>query len=207
MAPMLVFIDESGDPGFKIEKGSSPVFVLSMVIFDNDDAASAATAAIKAATIAQRVRPEWKFSKCDNDRRDAFFEAIAGLSFQTRAVVVEKSRIHSHTLQTKPRQFYSYFTRLMMKHDGGALRDAKVIIDGSGDRQFKQALQSYLKRELDDGALRKIAFKDSMRDPLLQLADMTAGAIARSYSDRSNARRWRSVLSRNRQIGDVWDFR
>ena len=31
---MLVFIDESGDPGFKIEKGSSPVFVTAMVIFD-----------------------------------------------------------------------------------------------------------------------------------------------------------------------------
>lgn len=204
---MLVFIDESGDPGFKVEKGSSPVFVLSMVIFDTQDDAHAATAAIKAAMVAERVRSEWKFNKCDNDRRDAFFEAIAGLRFQTRAVVVKKARIYSHNLRTKPRQFYSYFTRMMMQHDGGALQDAKVVIDGSGDRAFKQALQSYLKRELGVGVLRNVAFKDSTRDPLLQLADMTAGAIARSYSDRPNPNRWRAMLAKNGQIGDVWDFR
>lgn len=33
---MLVFIDDSGDPGFKIEKGSSSVFVIALVIFDDD---------------------------------------------------------------------------------------------------------------------------------------------------------------------------
>jgi hypothetical protein len=30
---MLVFIDESGDPGFRLEKGSSPVFVAALVAF------------------------------------------------------------------------------------------------------------------------------------------------------------------------------
>lgn len=37
---MLVYIDESGDAGFKVDQGSSPVFVAGMVIFDDaDDAA------------------------------------------------------------------------------------------------------------------------------------------------------------------------
>ena len=36
---MLVFIDDAGDPGFKIEKGSSRFFVIACVIFvDNLDA-------------------------------------------------------------------------------------------------------------------------------------------------------------------------
>ena len=43
---MLVFIDESGDPGFKIAKGSSPIFVTAMVIFDGAAPALAAQAAI-----------------------------------------------------------------------------------------------------------------------------------------------------------------
>jgi hypothetical protein len=30
---MLVFIDESGDPGFKLDRGATPVFVGTMVIF------------------------------------------------------------------------------------------------------------------------------------------------------------------------------
>lgn len=33
---MIVFIDESGDPGFKIESGSSEVFVLALVVFDDN---------------------------------------------------------------------------------------------------------------------------------------------------------------------------
>ena len=37
---MLVYIDESGDAGFRVDRGSSPVFVAAMVIFDSaDDAA------------------------------------------------------------------------------------------------------------------------------------------------------------------------
>lgn len=32
---MLVFTDDSGDPGFKLQKGSSPVFVIALVIFDD----------------------------------------------------------------------------------------------------------------------------------------------------------------------------
>jgi hypothetical protein len=38
---MLVFIDESGDPGFKLDSGSSPVFVAAMVIFADRNAARA----------------------------------------------------------------------------------------------------------------------------------------------------------------------
>jgi hypothetical protein len=34
---VLVFIDESGDPGFKLERGSSPVFVVAMVIFQTSE--------------------------------------------------------------------------------------------------------------------------------------------------------------------------
>ena len=37
---MLVFIDESGDPGFRIAKGSSPVFVVAMVVFADRVAAT-----------------------------------------------------------------------------------------------------------------------------------------------------------------------
>jgi hypothetical protein len=33
---MLVFIDDSGDPGFKLEKGSSSHFVIACVIFQDE---------------------------------------------------------------------------------------------------------------------------------------------------------------------------
>ncbi len=39
---MLVFIDESGDPGLNIEGGSSKYFIVALVAFDDHDEALAA---------------------------------------------------------------------------------------------------------------------------------------------------------------------
>jgi hypothetical protein len=45
---LLVFIDESGDPGFDIEHGSTPLFVVTAVIFRAEAAASACRDRIRA---------------------------------------------------------------------------------------------------------------------------------------------------------------
>lgn len=69
---MLVFIDESGDPGFKMDRGSSPVFAAVMVVFDDKAAALHADAVIEDALRDLRAFPEFKFNKCDDRRRDGF---------------------------------------------------------------------------------------------------------------------------------------
>jgi hypothetical protein len=208
IASMLVFIDESGDPGFKVERGSSPIFVTSMVIFDTVDAAVLAQERIVTLRKDLSVKPEFKFNKVCNDYRDRFFDEIAALQFRTRFVVVQKHLIYSEALRTVKESFYKFFVRNMIQHDGGALVDAKVVIDGSGDRLFKKAFRSYLRKHLDVGSVRDVDLRDSVKDPLVQLADMTAGAVARSYrTDRADSNRWRSALLRARKIENVWEFR
>lgn len=44
---MLVFIDESGDTGFKVSKGSTQNFVVACVIFDDNLEAEKTSVAIK----------------------------------------------------------------------------------------------------------------------------------------------------------------
>ena len=205
---MLVFVDESGDPGFKIEKGSSPVFVLSMAIFDDAACADSASQTIEALRRDLRVKPEWKFNKASDDNKDAFFNGVQGCAFRTRSIVVQKRLIYSRHLRTVKDDFYRFFVRMLMEHDANILRDAKVVIDGSGEAKFRKELGTYLRRNLASGAIRKIGMKDSKSDPLLQLADMAAGCIARSYrDDRTNPERWRNMLARNGQLDNVWDFR
>ena len=93
----------------------------------------------------------------------------------------------------------------MLKFDNGLLKGAKVVVDGSGDREFRQELGSYLRRHCGPGAIKDVRFADSANDRLIQLADMCAGAIARSYKrERSDAGRWRVMLET--KIDDVWDF-
>ncbi|WP_282170904.1 DUF3800 domain-containing protein [Ruegeria atlantica] len=204
----LAFIDESGDPGFKLDKGSSQVFVLCVVVFKDAAASKPVGDEIAALMGTERVKPEWKFSKTRDVSRDAFFEAAAAWDFQCRSVVVQKEEIISHHLRTKPRRFYNYFTKMMFEKDGGLLKGAKVVLDGSGDRRFRKELVGYMRRELPKGSIKKFDFRDSRKDPLVQLADMCADAIARSYSDkRRDGARWRTMLERSGCVSDVWEFK
>lgn len=202
---MLVFIDESGDPGFKVTRGSSPYFVAAMVIFESIADPVDTARLIGDLRVSLRVHPEFKFSNCREAVRDAFFRSVADCPFVVRAIVVPKQVVYSAHLRSRKEDFYRYFVKSMIKNDGGWLQDAKVVIDGSGDRTFRRDLKIYLRRETPAGCIRDVTFKSSRNDALVQLADMCVGAIARSYrTDRSNAGRWRQML--RRRINDVWEF-
>jgi hypothetical protein len=203
---MLVFIDESGDPGFKVAKGSSPLFVAAMVVFHDRTAAAQVQEVVRKLLGRIHRRPEFKFNKCRNEVRDAFFTAIHHESFVVRAVVVRKELIWSELLRTNDESFYRFFIKSMVKFDNRTLKNAKVIIDGSGDRAFRRSLRSYLRHHVAPGAIDEVRIRDSRSEPLLQLADMCAGAIARSYrTDRAERDRWRSLISA--RIEDVWEFK
>lgn len=203
---MLVFIDESGDPGFKVASGSSPVFVMAMVIFENGEAAAQTCLTIDALRANLGFRTEFKFNKSREEVRSAFLAAVASCPFRVRAIVVEKERIRSAVLREDKEAFYNFFLKTMVRFDNGRLANARVVIDGSGDRAFRRGLTKHVSRNAAQGAIRDIRFKDSANDPLVQLADMCAGAIARSYrSDRAEPNRWRNML--RKRIEDVWEFR
>ena len=90
---MLIFIDESGDPGFKLGRGSSSHFVVAMVIFDKNEDAQFASKIIQQALIDLKIRPEFKFNKSSDKIRDAFFDKVKTCKFRIRALVVDKEKI------------------------------------------------------------------------------------------------------------------
>ncbi|OUJ16490.1 hypothetical protein HK28_12495 [Acetobacter sp. DsW_063] len=179
-----------------------------MVIFTTESAIAHAIKSIQDLSKKLEIGPEFKFGKLCNDYRDEFFREVCKCDFISRSVVVDKSKIYSPTLRENKDKFYNYFIGQMLRHDNGVLKDAKVIIDGSGDRDFKKEFCGYLRRSVDAGCVRKVSLKDSKGEPLIQLADMVAGAIARSYkSDKPDAGRWRSMLGRSGKIDNIWNFR
>lgn len=204
---MLIFIDESGDAGFKLVRGSSQHFIISMVIFRDAQDARATSAKITALATRLNIKPEFKFTKSCNDYRDAFFNEISNCKFTTRSVVVDKQKIYSNHLKENKESFYNFFIKTMLKYDNGILKDAKIIIDGSGDKSFKLEFKAYIRRCIPTACVKKLSLKDSCTDPLIQLADMVAGAIARSYkTEKLDCSRWREILYRNNQIDNIWEF-
>ena len=108
---MLVFIDDSGDPGFLVEQGSTPVFVVAMVIFKGAAAARATESVIRDVRTFLYRRSEFKFYKCKPSVKDAFFQAVRICPFMVRAIVVRKDIIQSAFLRTNKKDFHRYVVR------------------------------------------------------------------------------------------------
>lgn len=202
---MLAVIDESGDPGFK--SGSSSHFVLGMVIFDSFSDAEAAANMINNIREEIGYRREFHFNKCDDRKRDHFFEAIKPAKFRVRLLVIEKRLLHSENLKHNKEKFVNYCLKMLMRDDGCGLVGATVKIDGSGSKIFKKASAQYLSRELSKSVVSKVKFQDSQKDVLIQLADMVVSAYARPYQrgERKDAYRWRNLIEK--KIENVWNFR
>ena len=48
-------------------------------------------------------------------------------------------------MRTDDESFYRFFIKSMVKFDNQTLKNAKIIIDGSGDRAFRRNLATYLR--------------------------------------------------------------
>jgi len=60
------------------------------------------------------------------------------------------------------------------------LKKATVVIDKSGNLDFKRQLTKYLRRKTNKGIIKRVKMQRSQSNNLLQLADYAASVINRS---------------------------
>ena len=208
---MLVFVDDSGDPGFKIDKGSTRFFVIALVIFNDDLEAEKAAVCIK--DLKRKLGfpddLEFKFNKSSRKTRESFLRAVNSFDFKIRSIVFDKTKVKSVELKNNKNSFYSYAIKMVLKHSRNFIIQAKVKIDGSGDRVFRKSFLTYLRRELslaEKPILKHCKIVDSRGNVLIQMADMVAGTIRRSYDDlRGDAKIYKAIIKKH--IQDEWQFR
>lgn len=203
---MLVFIDDSGDPGFKIEKGSSKFFVISMVIFDDD--LEAEKTAVKIKELKRELKfsddVEFKFCNSRKEVRERFLTVISSSNFRVRSLIVDKEKIYSEELKNNRKSFYGYFIKTALEHSSKTIKNARIKIDGSGDRIFRKSFLSYLKRELTDKKImNNCKLMDSKKNVLIQMVDMVAGATRRSCEKKDIS--CRNVIKKH--IENEWEFK
>ncbi|HEY9162140.1 MAG TPA: DUF3800 domain-containing protein [Desulfomonilia bacterium] len=89
---MLVFLDESGDTGLKIEKGSSAIFIIVLVIFEDEEEADSADKAIQKLrhSLGFSDAHEFHFTSTKPGIKKKFFETIARHNFTYHGVVIQK---------------------------------------------------------------------------------------------------------------------
>ncbi len=125
---------------------------------------------------------EFKFSKCDKNIRTRFLQAVLPYNFFYFAIVINKEKLYGEGFKYKE-SFYKYASGLVFENAKPHLHDSTIIIDGSGSKDFRNQLSSYLRKKISGGYIKKIKLQDSKNNNLLQLADMISGAINRSFSE------------------------
>lgn len=205
---MLVFIDDSGDPGFKVEKGSSAVFVIALVIFDDDLEAEKTAVEIKQLKRDLKFPDvvEFKFHKSRIQIKRKFLQKVSGYKFRIRAIAVKKENIRSSFLVNNKESFYNYIVMQVLKNSKKTITNAKLKFDRRGEKKIRDNLRVYLSRELDNKSNRifkDLKFVDSRTNVLIQLADMVAGTIATFYKDKNKD----IIKIIGKRIEDIWEFK
>lgn len=208
---MLIFIDESGDTGFKTQKGSSIHFVISLVIFDDDLDAEETAVKIKRfkKSLKKSDKFEFKFNKCDKNLRVGFLREVKNCNFRIRSIVLNKDVLDSKNLRERKELFYNFALKNVLEYNSGTIKKAKIRLDGRGERIFRQQLNLYLRRNLNSNTktvMKNFRFRDSKSDVLIQLSDMIAGSLRRYYDQITMDWDiyWKIVRSK---IEDVWEFK
>jgi hypothetical protein len=208
---MLVFVDESGDTGLKVGQGSSDLFTIVLVVFEDSEEAQAADDRITLLRRELRKPDNFEFHFVENgdNVREAFLRAVAPYHFFYFGFVVDKTRLYLPAFPSNA-AFYKYLCGLVFESARPYLNEAIVAIDRSGGQGFRRELAAYLKRQVNDPNLptkhiKKVDLPDSKSNNLLQLADMICGAVARHYrEDKSEPGRFRKIIAHREFAVRLW---
>lgn len=178
---MIIFIDESGDPGFKTEKDSSLFLVISLLIFDKEEDSVRTSQVIEAyrKKIKYASSYEFKFRKTRKKIIVGLLESVKHCKFRIRSIILDKSQVKLGKGINNKTLYYGLLI-IALEKCLDSQQDIKVRLDGIAERELRNAWRTYLRNHLKE---RVIDFKlvDSKNDSLIQLADIIVGSTGRSY--------------------------
>lgn len=175
----LVFIDDSGDPGFK--PASSSHFVMAAALFMDPEVAFAIMQEMDEyrQSLGWRYNHEFRFKKNPKNIIVELLRKLNKYDFQIYATYVDKSAFQYTSPFIDKEKLYNWTIKELLSII--PLTDAKIEIDGRSSEQNMHHTATYLRREINNDKSKKliIKFEDSVNDNLIQLADIIAGSIHR----------------------------
>lgn len=176
----LIFIDDSGDPGFK--GATSNHFIMASVVFVDHDAATKANEAISnfRKALGWQDETEFKFRKTNKHIIKQLLNLVYTYDFQVYAVYVDKSDYKQMPPAFSREKLYNRAIKELLSII--PMDAARIKIDGRSNRGHRMHIASYLRHKIniDNHKIKTIKHEDSKKDNLIQLADLVAGAINRS---------------------------
>lgn len=183
MKKQLIFIDDSGDPGFK--PASSPNFVMAAAVFDNPETADSLSRQITEFrnSLGWRNDYEFKFAKIRKDIIVTLLRIVTECDFRVYAVYINKAHFRKVTPALDNGKLYNWAIKELLEII--PLDNTKIKIDGRSSKDNMRKTATYLRRSInaDNSKKLNIKFEESVNNNLIQLADLIAGSIHRHLND------------------------
>lgn len=185
MLPVRTYVfagDEAGDPSFSFGRGASRYFVFTLIATATPDDLRICLDRVRS----QNKLPasfEFRYHELTSARlRMAVFEALSQQHFSVWAIVVDKRVLPDYFRSGGGRQIYTFFVGELIRLIPIEEREGALLILDQFDPAGK--VLNELKRDLKRRGVRrgftKMVNARSHSEPLVQVADLTAGAILRS---------------------------
>lgn len=178
---MIIYIDDTGDPGFKLNKGSSDYFAIAAVCFANhsDEELMIKKLQELKTLLGWQKRREFKFRKANSELKATFFNYIKTTNFCAYVTIVNKQSITDRNLQQNASLFYNSII-LQTLQSIPNLTNLHVYIDGEGGCEYRRKVKTFFRKNLTQYSLVELKYFDSKNSELIQLADMIVG-LTTSY--------------------------
>lgn len=197
-----LWADESGDSGFKFNRGSSVHMVVAVVYMVASDASTISEAITNMKTkLGLPLEFEFKFSRTSNKFREEFFDALLRHKWEYKAIVVNKRRLRAPALTGHPHQLYCELVRRLLYDNDPPLAKAVLTIDEAVAKIHYREFNAVLKQYVSKNTVRKIRQVKSNKEQMIQLTDMIAGSIFRKY-EKNDSRYYDRLLSKQRILMD-----
>ena len=205
MSKQFVIIEESGDPGLK-NSNTTHLIIVAVIVADREKLTEL-NAAIDGfrAGLGWKELDEFKFSSTRKSVIIDLLKFVRRFEFEAYALAVDKTRIISPPqLSSKETLYHRAIKELLLRM---TLTEPIIIIDGVADKKSAQQTRTYLRQALRQQGVEKckISFVDSRKETIVQLADIIAGSVARSFDkDKADHNDYLKILgTKLKEIFDI----
>jgi hypothetical protein len=184
---MLTFTfagDESGDVSFNFGKGASRYFVMAAIGTTEPESLRQILANVRQEA-GLPANYEFHFNALSSARlRKHAFAALAQASFESWAVIVDKTVLPDTFRFMRSAEFYLYFVTELIQLIPPVQREGATLIldEFSPALEISVELRRFLQVRNIPRRFKRVLAKRSKSEPLIQVADLMAGAILRRDS-------------------------
>lgn len=178
------FADEFGDSNLNIENGGSTYFIIVAALVAPADLDGARQ---RAEEIRSRrfQKGEMKSSSIagNDERRARVLAEMLSIPFRFRAVVIDKREIDRESGLIYKQPFFKFLNGVLYQSLYRAFPRLCLIADQHGGTDFMTGFERYVRQTHQPDLFTRADFRfgESRSEPLIQLADVIAGSLARYY--------------------------